>query len=364
MKRRQHSVFFASAHPDRLDRDQTLPARFIRMLDRLPIRERIKGKTVAVKMHLGGELGYSTIHPLFVAILVAHLKSGGPKRVFITDDKEKNGHLRGYAPETVGAKIIPAFGRSGKLVYRKRTGWKHLKTAQVSKLVLDADVLVNFSHVKGHGDCGFGGACKNLAMGCVSSKTKGDLHSLEGELTWDKAKCIHCRKCLEECPTQANSFTENGDYNIFWHHCRMCRHCALICPTKAITITNRDFDLFQEGLARVAKLVVDNFGRGNVFHINVLTHITTFCDCWGLTTPALVPDVGIFASEDIVAVEHASLRAIKTENIIPGSVTPPFELGKGRHLFEKLHSRDPYAQVRSLEKLGAGKTKYSVMTVK
>jgi len=137
----------------------------------------------------------------------------------------------------------------------------------------------------------------------------------------------------------------------------------LACPTGAIKLLNRDFKAFQEGLARVAKVVLDEFDPADVFHINVLMNITIFCDCWGFTSPALVPDIGIMAGQDIVAVDHASLDAIKAENVIPGSITPPYKLGKGKHLFEKLHSKDPYVQVKALERLGMGSSKYGLTTV-
>jgi len=358
------TVFFTSAIPERLDRSLTLPARFMRLLDRMPIGERVKGKSVVIKMHLGGALGYSTIHPLFVKLLVDHIKKGKPKKLVVSDSDVKNASDRGYTKETVGAPLAPALGKDGNDVVLKRTGWPRLKTVRVGRMVKEADVLINFSHVKGHGDCGFGGACKNLAMGCVPGRTRREIHALEGKLTWDRAKCIRCNKCIEECPTQANRFTEDGEYTIFWHHCRMCWHCMLACPTGAIQIEQRQFDLFQEGLARSAKCVLDTFRPGLVFHINVLTDITIFCDCWGMTTPALVPDIGIMASEDIVAVDSASLKAIKTKDVIPGSITPPYKLGKGRHLFEKLHARDPFVQVRALERLGMGLADARIVRVK
>lgn len=356
--KKNSTVLFASAIPERMDEDCTLPARFKRLLAKLPVVGRIAGKTVAIKMHVGGNVGYSTIHPLFVRLLVDHLKTGTPKKIFITDGDIKSAAHRGYALQTVGAELRSACGDDWKSVRRVATGWPTLDHVLVGNEILNADVLINFSHVKGHGDCGFGGACKNLAMGCIPPKTRQTLHLLEGDLKWDSAKCTKCKKCIEVCQMKANSFDEKGEYQIFWHDCKMCQHCAMACPTKAISIHGQNFALFQEGLARVAKLVIDNFESGNVFHINVLIHITPYCDCWGLTTPAMVPDIGIMASEDIVAVEQASLDSIKADNLIPGSIPPPLELGKGKHLFEKLHARDPYLQVRSLEKLGAGNSEY------
>jgi uncharacterized protein len=138
----------------------------------------------------------------------------------------------------------------------------------------------------------------------------------------------------------------------------------MICPTKAITIIKQKKELMQEGLARTTMLVLKSFKLADVFHINVLTHITVFCDCWGMTTPAMVPDVGIFGGKDIVAVDHASLEAVKDMKPLPGSVPPPFIVGKGRHLFEKIHQRDPYAQVKALERMGAGSSKYRIVEIK
>ena len=357
-------VLFVSAIPDKLDREQTLPARFMRLLDKTAIQETVKGKTVAVKMHVGGALGYSTIHPLFVKLLIDHIKAGKPRDIFVTDGSVKNASDRGYTKQTIGARLVSSIGEDGKDVTPKKTGWKHLERVYVSKPVLKADVLVNFCHVKGHGDASYGAACKNLAMGLVPRKTRFALHSLEGKLKWQKSKCIHCNKCLDECTTHANSFNKDGEYEIFWHHCRMCLHCMLVCPTKAIKLVDRKTERFQEGLARVAKLVLDNFKPGNVFHINVLTDITIFCDCWGMTTPSLVPDIGIMASEDIVAIEDATLKAIKVKDLIPGSITPPYKLGKGKHLFEKLHAKDPFVQVQALKRLKAGSGNYRVVKVK
>jgi hypothetical protein len=187
------------------------------------------------------------------------------------------------------------------------------------------------------------------------------MHSLEGRLVWSRAKCVRCGKCIQECPTKANRFTKEGEYDIFWHHCRMCLHCMLACPTGAIRITRPKFDLFQESLARVAKLVLDEFAAEDVFHLSVATFVTIFCDCWGFTTPALVPDIGIFGGTDIVAVDHAALSSVKTRNLIPGSITPPYRLGKGKHLFEKLHAKDPFVQIRAMERLGMGSTKYRIV---
>lgn len=346
-----------------MDRNQTLPARFQRLLAELPVVPRVRNRHVVVKMHFGGSLGYSTIHPLFVKLLVDHIRQGAPATITIMDQSIQGASDRGYARETLGAPLGSTVGDDGNAIRLVDTGWEPLGKVQIGAPVLDADVLINLSHIKGHGDCGFGGACKNLAMGCTPGSTRRQMHQLEGRLTWTKKRCIRCDKCIKECPTNANSFDPNGDYVIFWHHCRMCMHCMLACPTKAIRISQQRFDRFQEGLARVAKLVIDAFDPADLFHINVLTDITLFCDCWGMTTPTLVPDIGIMAGSDIVAVDSASLEAIKVKDLIPGSLTPPYKLGKGRHLFERLHHKDPYAQIRAMERLAMGSSKYRLVEI-
>lgn len=361
--KRVPDVLFASAIPGRVDREQTLPARFNRMLAGLPLAERVKGRRVAVKMHFGGSLGYSTIHPLFVKLLVDAIRAGKPRSLTVMDQSIQGASDRGYTAETIGAPLGTSIGANGLNTRLLDTGWKPLGKVAVGKPVLDADVLINFSHIKGHGDCGFGGACKNLAMGCTPGSARRQMHELEGRLTWTRKRCIRCNKCIEECPTKANKFNAKGDYEIFWHNCRMCMHCMLACPTGAIKIAQQRFDRFQEGLARVARLVTGAFDPQDLFHINVLTQITIFCDCWGMTTPALVPDIGIMASRDIVAVDHASLDAIQTKNLIPGSLTPPYKLGKSGHLFERIHSKDPYAQVRAMKRLGMGSTAYRLVPI-
>jgi uncharacterized Fe-S center protein len=284
--------------------------------------------------------------------------------VFVTDGSVDGASDRGYAKETVGARLVHAVGKDGRDVVKMPTGWDKLGAVLIGKPIIDAEVLINFSHLKGHGACGFGGACKNLAMGCVPPGERGRMHALEGKLDWDKDKCTHCKKCVEECEMKANGFNDAGEYEIFWHDCKGCLHCMLACPSKAIRIVNINFELFQEGLARVAKVVLDSFAPGNVFNINMLMNITIFCDCWGFTTPALVPDVGVMAGEDLVSVDRASLDAVKVENVIPGSITPPYALGKGNHLFERLHGKDPYVQIEMLERLGIGSSAYGLTEVK
>ena len=91
----------------------------------------------------------------------------------------------------------------------------------VAEEIGKAEALIDFSHVKGHGSCGYGGAMKNLSMGCVDQATRGALHGLEGGLEWDQEKCTLCRTCEENCPNRVISFPGDS-FKVFYHNCKLC----------------------------------------------------------------------------------------------------------------------------------------------
>ncbi|HME56144.1 MAG TPA: DUF362 domain-containing protein [Candidatus Lokiarchaeia archaeon] len=356
-------VFFAPEKIKHLEAENTLPAKFGRMLDKAGIADLVRGKKVCIKMHLGGNIGYTTIHPLFVRVLVDKIKKSGARSVFVTDGGTRGAEIRGYTRKAIGCPIKAEFGPMKKTV-NVPINYKTFDTADIAKLVLDANVLIVFSHVKGHGDCGFGGAGKNIAMGTTPGSTRGKIHALEGGIKWDETKCKHCDKCIEECPNKANKFDEKTrKYQVNWHDCKYCRHCILACPEGALTTQGATFDDFQEGMARVIKHVLDHFGKEKVLFINVLKQITIFCDCWGFSTPSLVPDIGILASKDLVAIDRASLDMIKEENLLPDGLPEDRTLGDGNHLFEKIHGKNPYLLGDILESLENGSTKYDVVEI-
>ncbi|MFA5205492.1 MAG: DUF362 domain-containing protein, partial [Lentisphaeria bacterium] len=355
-------LLFAEYAPVNLEPKNTIGAKWERLLDTLDLAAVVKGRRTAVKMHFGGGYGFSTIHPFFARKLVEKVKAAGAAEVFATDSAGavREAATRGYTAETLGCQLVPVSGTADRYAYVRPLAapFKKLKEIQVAGEIADAEALIDFSHVKAHGACGFGGAAKNLAMGCVIQQTKRDLHSLEGGLVWDEAACTRCRACLENCPNQAISL-KNNKIEVFFHNCKYCQHCSLICPHQAIRIEGGGFRDFQQGMALATAAVLEPFRRENrALFINVLMDITVFCDCWGMTTPALVPDIGILAGRDIVAVEQASLDLIHTEDLIPGSLPKGWKLHPGNHLFERIHAKDPYAGVNALADCGLGRPEY------
>ncbi len=361
-------VLFAPMAFTRYESSQTLPEKFSRLLKQTGLSEKVKGKTVAIKMHVGSGITYSTIPPVFVRKLVDFIRENGGD-CFITDHYvyQRHPEQRGYTESNLGCPVLDDCGYFGKYYYEKDVDFKTFKNVDVAGLIYDADMMIDFSHIKGHGSCGLGGACKNIAMGCVTDRTRHQIHALEGGLVWNKEKCIHCGKCIPACNHNANSFTEagkNGVYTVNYHHCTLCQHCIKVCPSKAITLDSHDYVDFQMGMAVCTKSVVDTFEPGNVYYINVLTAITALCDCWGMTTPSLVPDIGIMAGDDIVAIERATLDAIKVEDLIPAGIPEGMELSGEGHLFQQLHGKNPYIQLEALEKVGLGSQSYELVKIK
>ncbi|GHU72291.1 4Fe-4S ferredoxin [Clostridia bacterium] len=357
-------LLFAPVAYSRYEKEQTLPCKFERMLEQSKLGERLKDKTVAIKMHVGDGVSYSTIPPVFVRTLVDYVKKNGGE-CFITDHSVNDRHpeRRGYSEANLGCPVLEGCAFTGKYVYTKEVDYRSLKHVDIAGLIHDADFLIDFTHVKGHGACAYGGACKNIAMGCVTHRTRQELHGLEGGLVWDEDKCIHCEQCVKACNHDANEFNKDGKYEVFFHHCTLCQHCMKVCPTGAITLDNHGYTDFQMGMAIATKTVLEQFLPDNVYFINVLLQITALCDCWGLTTPGLVPDIGILAGSDMVAIEQASLDLIKIEDLVKVGVPQGYELTGHGHLFEQLHGKSPFTQLDALESVGLGHKEYELITI-
>lgn len=358
-------LLFADAHVPRLAADASLPAKFRRLLAQADFGSRFNKRTVAIKMHFGGHLGFTTIHPLFVRMVVQAVKEAGGRPFCMDGTPALPGAVaRGYTQEVLGCPVLPAAGVADKYYYEAEIGFESLETVQLCGNIVDADAMIVLSHVKGHGNCAYGAAIKNIAMGCVACESRGRIHALmSGLFTWDEEECIHCNQCVESCPTGAASFDDKERFRVSDHHCRYCNHCVEACPKHCITIDESRYQQFQRGMALTVKACVECFDADSVYYINELMNITPLCDCWGFSTQSLVPDIGILAGEDIVAIEQASLDMIKVENYIPGTLPEQLKMGDTGHLFQRIHNKDPYIQVDAAVDAGLGSKEYEIVTV-
>ncbi|MCL6519047.1 MAG: DUF362 domain-containing protein [Armatimonadetes bacterium] len=360
-------VLFASARMSELTWKQTLPGKLDIILERLDFAEKLKDKKVCVKMHLGGNVGYSTIHPVFVRRVISFIKAAGGKP-FITDNLHwvLTAAERGYTPEVLGCPIIPEAGLNDKYVYTHKINYKNLEEFQIAGEIWDSDFLVCLAHAKGHGNSGYGGSIKNIALGSMVAKSRHCMHMVQhAETYWDASKCTHyidgCNLCVENCKVKCMRFADDKKLHVGFHECNFCLECNEICPQGALSIREEIAHDFQEVMAIATEIVLNRFPNGNATFINFAIDITPLCDCAGMTTPSLVPDIGIFASNDIVAVEKATLDSIDYRNLLPNTIIPWLILRNIEgHLFKKIHGVDPYVQVYACERRGLGSTNYEI----
>ncbi len=358
-------VLFASARMAELRADASLPAKMLRLLDEYPLGEMFEGRSVAIKMHVGGHFGYTTIPPLFVRLLAQKVKDAGG-RPFVTDGSGAipGAKARGYTEDVLGCPVVAAAGVNEGHYRTVPIGYKTLESVDVCGEIADAAAMIVYSHGKGHGNCGWGGAIKNIAMGNVVGRSRGRIHALMStDFKWDPEKCEGCMLCRDNCPNGAISFDKDGKMDLFLHHCKYCMHCVSACPHGAIEISNEGVRDFQRGMALTTKACLDTFDAGHTLFVNQVTSVTPFCDCWGFSSPSIVPDVGIFASTDIVAVEQASIDSLRIEDFIEGSLPAPFSIEGEGHLLERIHAKDPYLQCEEAAKAGLGSQEYELAEV-
>jgi uncharacterized protein len=210
----------------------SLPGKLDYIMEKLDIASNLKDRRVCIKMHLGGNVGYTTVHPVFVRKVVSFVKAAGG-HPFVTDQSSAalSAHERGYTRETVGCPILPASGSSDKYYYTVPASYKNITELQLAGEIVDADYLIVLSHAKGHGNSGFGGAIKNLALGAMSSNTRNDMHMVQHTIQyWNAEKCTHfsdaCTICVDNCKMRASRFADDNTLHVGFHECVFCNEWA------------------------------------------------------------------------------------------------------------------------------------------
>lgn len=288
-----------------------------------------KDKYTAIKIHFGepGNLAY--LRPNYSKVIVDLIKSQGGK-VFLTDcntlyvggrknalDHLDSAYTNGYNPFTTGCHIIIADGIKGTdEVYVPVDGGEYVKEAKIGQAIMDADIFISMSHFKGHESTGFGGALKNIGMGCGSRAGKMEMHN-SGKPFVNENKCVGCRSCAKNCAHDAISFEKNKKAFIDHNKCVGCGRCIGSCNLDAIkSPSDESNDILNKKIAEYSKAVLQ--GRPN-FHINFVIDVSPNCDCHRENDLAIIPDVGIFASFDPVALDMACVDACNKQSVIHGS---------------------------------------------
>ena len=334
-----------------------------------------KKKYVAIKIHFGEPGNLSFLRPNFARAVADRVKAMGGIP-FLTDcntlyvgrrgnapDHLDAANENGYFPLTVGCQNIIADGiRGTDDMAVPVKGGEYCKEAYIGRAIMDADIVISLNHFKGHEGTGFGGALKNIGMGSGSRAGKMVMHN-DGKPGVGEAACIGCRICARFCAHGAIVF--NGKKASIDHDkCVGCGRCIGACSKNAIANNSgTGNDALNCKIVEYVKAVLD--GRPN-FHINVVNQVSPYCDCHGENDAAVVPDIGIFAGFDPVALDKACIDAVNAAPGIPSSILGDRGKGaseKGDH-FTVIHpTTDWRSQISHAEKIGLGSGKYDLVTV-
>jgi hypothetical protein len=269
-----------------------------------------QGDLVAIKLHVG-ELGNPYyVQPFFVHEIARKVKEAGGKP-FLTDSNTYYHALRNNAYDHAITALTNGFNMAPFIVadglrsenYRTVKTRGILDEIEVSGAIAEADAMIVISHNKGHELSGFGGAIKNLGMGCTPATGKLRQHRTVG-LEIDTSKCTGCGKCKETCEMHLPEIIEGKAQNTS-PLCMRCPMCIEACPMHAIKFTNKQN--LCRALASAAYGVLSTFKKGKVSYVSFAKDITQYCDCLPNPGEIMMKDIGIFASDSPVSIDGAFL---------------------------------------------------------
>ena len=330
-------------------------------------------KFVAIKIHFGelGNLAY--LRPNYAKVVVDLVKDLGGKP-FLTDantmyvgsrknalDHLDTAYLNGFTPFSTGCHVIIADGLKGTDdVAVPVEGGEYVKEAKIGRAIMDADIVISLSHFKGHEEAGFGGALKNIGMGSGSNEGKREMHS-DGRPLVDPDKCVGCGACAQNCAHDGPQMTDAGVMRIDWSKCMGCGRCIDNCPVGAIYHDNHEATrVLNYKIAEYTKAVVA--GRPN-FHISLVVDVSPYCDCYNSNDIPIVPDVGMFASFDPVALDLACADAVNAQPVIPGSKLSQANRPDLDNLTADFPETNWRAQITHGKKIGLGEDSYELIRV-
>lgn len=266
----------------------------------------LTGKT-AVKIHSGEEGNQNFLKPEFWKPMIEYVKGtavecntayGGARNTTEKHIQLMNKH--GWT-QHFDVDIMDAEGED--LTFEIPNG-KAIKKNYVGKNLKNYDSILVLSHFKGHPMGGFGGAIKQLSIGCASSAGKANIHSAG----------------------------KTDDQNIVWDN-------------------HAEQDKFLEAMADAASSVAAHF-NGNAVYINVMKNMSVDCDCCAVAEDPCMEDIGMLISGDPVAIDQACLDLVYASD------------DKGRdHLIERIESRNGVHTVEAAADLGFGSREYELINI-
>lgn len=339
-----------------------------------------KDKFAAIKIHFGEYGNLAFLRPNYAKVVADYVKELGGKP-FLTDcntlyvgsrknalDHIDTAYLNGFSPLQTGCHVLIADGLKGTdetLVDLTGTKAEYVKEAKIGSAIMDADVFISLSHFKGHEMTGFGGAIKNIGMGSGSRAGKREQHS-EGKPQVNNEKCIGCGACFKIC-AHAAPVIENKKARIDHTKCVGCGRCLAVCPKDAV---ETDFSTSLKALnCKMAEYTLAVCKDRPCFHISLIVDVSPNCDCHAENDLPIIPNVGMLASFDPVALDMACVDLCNKEKpTANGQISKHLEkFGETDHNHEHFHINHPDTDWKSClehsEKIGLGSRDYDLIEI-
>ncbi|MFP4662206.1 MAG: DUF362 domain-containing protein [Halanaerobiales bacterium] len=328
-------------------------------------------KYTAIKIHFGepGNLAY--LRPNYARTIVDVIKEQGG-RPFLTDcntlyvgrrkdalDHLESAYENGFSPFTTGCHVLIGDGLKGtdEALIPVPDG-TYVKEAKIGQAVMDADVIISLNHFKGHELAGFGGALKNIGMGCGSRAGKMEMHSSGKPYVADE-KCIACGICADNCAHDAIEITETA--YIDHGKCVGCGRCIGVCPQDAVKPAyGESNEILNKKMAEYSWAVLN--GRPH-FHISLVIDVSPYCDCHSENDIPIIPDVGMFASFDPVALDLACADAVNKQPVISDSILDKHGSEHNDHFTDVHPETDWKTLIEHSVEMGLGSKEYELIKI-
>jgi uncharacterized Fe-S center protein len=335
-----------------------------------------RNQFVAIKIHFGEPGNLAFIRPNYVACIADMLRKLGAKP-FLTDSntlysgKRSNAvdHIRsamenGFNPISAKCDVIIADGLKGVDYREVPVDGEYCKSPKIGTAIVDADIILSMNHFKGHEQSGFGGALKNLGMGSASVGGKLELHSASKPVIVCNS-CTGCNICVKNCAHDAIHLGNDRISIIDYNKCVGCGQCIALCQYGAAVMGDGETsERLNCKIAEYAGAVLLNKPH---FHLNFIMNVSPECDCWNHNDAAIIPDLGIAASFDPVALDQACADMVTKAPIISGSKLAekyPHGHAEGKDKFRLIHpDTDWQAGLKHAEKIGLGTRQYELATI-
>ena len=352
---------------------ENLPQKLARLIKTAGMLNEIDftNKYAAIKIHFG-ELGnLSYLRPNYAKVVADLVKEGGGKP-FLTDcntlyvGSRKNAldHLdtayeNGFSPFSTGCHVLIGDGLKGTDETLVPINGEYIKEAKIGRAIMDADIFISLTHFKGHESTGFGGALKNIGMGCGSRAGKMDMHSA-GKPNVTAKTCIGCKTCAKTCAHDAISFPDKKaviDHN----RCVGCGRCIGVCPLDAVGPPyDESHDILNYKIAEYTYAVVKDRPS---FHISLVTDVSPNCDCHAENDIPIIPNVGMFASFDPVALDMACVDAVNRQPVMAGSLLEKHGSSHHDHFTDTHPDTNWKSSIEHGVKIGLGRADYELITI-